>query len=355
MKKHTLLIDMTFFIEGHSIGLNSYLLALLDGFDKLSDDLDVQVYVASSYVDDLGGKYPSISFVGLPFLQFALFRFLYHHFLFFFLQGPGKVFLFPSNFIPMLAPSRSAVVIHDLNYLVNSSSFSPIQELYRKIFSKYSILNSQQVISISNQTAQEVLNFSGRVSNVIYNPVSSSFPVPIDPPFPRILCASSLSPHKNIPSAAEAVSSFLDIHPRLRINFTFIGSWHPDSFPPIADDARISLLGYVSSCRKNILFSRSSAILIPSLYEGFGIPYVEALMLRKALICADIPIAREIAGSYPFYISRPFGSSSIVEAFCRAFRSDFKSDHSLIPDLHVFKPDYAANRYASLLFSETMY
>jgi glycosyltransferase involved in cell wall biosynthesis len=136
-----------------------------------------------------------------------------------------------------------------------------------------------------------------------------------------ILCASSLSHHKNIPAAHEACLQLVEEDPSLSV--CFIGNWKPEQFPAPRRHPRIKLLGFVSDRERGELLSACRAVLAPSFYEGFGMPYIEALMCRKALICSDIPIAREVVGDYPYWIQPPFGPAAVLDALRYAKRMGF--------------------------------
>ncbi len=57
------------------------------------------------------------------------------------------------------------------------------------------------------------------------------------------------------------------------------------------------------------LMERASAVLMPSLAEGFGLPAAEAAARGAPLICSDLPVFREVLGNYPIYLSPQDGYS----------------------------------------------
>ena len=56
---------------------------------------------------------------------------------------------------------------------------------------------------------------------------------------------------------------------------------------------RIKPLGYVDRARVNALYKSAAAVIIPSLFEGFGLPLIEGLQSGATIICSDIPAHRE--------------------------------------------------------------
>jgi glycosyltransferase involved in cell wall biosynthesis len=61
-------------------------------------------------------------------------------------------------------------------------------------------------------------------------------------------------------------------------------------------------------------------MILPSLYEGFGMPYAEALLTGRQVIACDIPIAREVLGDAATFIQPPFGPDEIIAAIQKFLR-----------------------------------
>lgn len=78
---------------------------------------------------------------------------------------------------------------------------------------------------------------------------------------------------------------------------------YPDRIKVINNPSDSTLVAYLIS---------SSALIIPSLYEGFGIPLLEAVLYRKKVICSDLEVFNEIAEDYPCYFD-PRNIDSLVE------------------------------------------
>jgi alpha-1,3-rhamnosyl/mannosyltransferase len=66
-------------------------------------------------------------------------------------------------------------------------------------------------------------------------------------------------------------------------------------------------LGYVSDEQLATLYEEAALVMFPSLYEGFGLPAVEALWAGTPLVCSDIPVLHEVAGEAALYapVDRP--------------------------------------------------
>lgn len=78
-----------------------------------------------------------------------------------------------------------------------------------------------------------------------------------------------------------------------------------------AIDPRVEFLGYVSDAAKNETLAGSLGLIMPSLFEGFGIPLIEAAFQGKPVFCSDIPVFREVMGENAFYFD-PHSPASIA-------------------------------------------
>ncbi len=150
--------------------------------------------------------------------------------------------------------------------------------------------------------------------NVIYNPISVAGSTTTKYPSVSnlknyILIPSSLFPHKNI---SALVGSIEKTKPNDEsVQYVFIGPFKTNEFGIIYESESIKVLGYVETAMRDSLFYNCKAIIIPSIYEGFGMPYIEAVLNKKPILVCDIPVAREILGDYASYINPPFGENEI--------------------------------------------
>jgi alpha-1,3-rhamnosyl/mannosyltransferase len=75
----------------------------------------------------------------------------------------------------------------------------------------------------------------------------------------------------------------------------------------------LHVLGFVSDEVLTVLYSHASALVFPSLFEGFGIPIIEAQAISLPVICSDIPVFREVGGEGAVYVD-PNSPRSIANA-----------------------------------------
>ncbi|MDD5727021.1 MAG: glycosyltransferase [Victivallales bacterium] len=83
-------------------------------------------------------------------------------------------------------------------------------------------------------------------------------------------------------------------------------------------DSVILNLGYVNAENVASLYQQSDALLMPTLLESYGLPYVEAMYHRKIILTSDIDFAHDVCGEAAFYFD-PLDADSILENINRAY------------------------------------
>jgi glycosyltransferase involved in cell wall biosynthesis len=109
-------------------------------------------------------------------------------------------------------------------------------------------------------------------------------------------------PHKNLERLIEAMGLIpAPIRPKLVIT----GSHGTDPLAPVVRahhlEGWVSLRGWLSSEELEQLYSESTLLAFPSLFEGFGLPLIEAMARGCPVLCADIPVLREVGGAAVSY------------------------------------------------------
>ena len=142
---------------------------------------------------------------------------------------------------------------------------------------------------------------------------------PISTESPYLLCSSAanFSPHKNIPILLRAFKQLALKHPNLRLIIT--GKPTPlklatiqSETPDLLAQGRIELTGFVPDERLAALYRGAVACIVPSLYEGLGLPVLEAQALRCPVIASDCASLPEVLGN-PDLIFRHDDPDSLVK------------------------------------------
>jgi alpha-1,3-rhamnosyl/mannosyltransferase len=136
---------------------------------------------------------------------------------------------------------------------------------------------------------------------------------------PYLLYVGSNKPHKNLP---RLVAAFARIAPRTAANLIVAGAWDT-RYPEARDevrrrrlDGRVSFEHRPSSTRLADLYMGATGFIFPSLYEGFGLPIVEAMAAGAPVATTDRGSLREVAGDAALLFD-PTDESSIAAAMER--------------------------------------
>jgi glycosyltransferase involved in cell wall biosynthesis len=114
------------------------------------------------------------------------------------------------------------------------------------------------------------------------------------PERPRFVSILSNEPRKNIALLVEAFAGMAD-----RAELVIIGNVPASNFPRAGSNVRF--VGQITDDHKAELLRSASALVFPSLSEGFGIPIVEGALFGLPVICSDLPVFREIAGDLAIF------------------------------------------------------
>lgn len=309
-------IDFTNYVEGKIAGANYYSHRLLNIFKKNNN------YRVIAFVRDGQEIYFKrySKFIKICKLKYSsdLFVFTWKNFIFPFLSLKSDLVIFPHNIKPIVFFKKNILIVHDLNFLYFRNNFSSIKKRIIVIIRKLSLLTSNVNITISDQIKKDILRRYKRKTIRIYNSVKKISKYPslrsdikkykhID----YYLILTSLGKHKNLNNCLEAIKNYHKDNGKFY--FIFIGNWERKTFKKFEDKKTIGY-GYVSEEKKYELIKYANAILIPSLYEGFGLPYIEAAFAKKTLIASRIPVVEELLDEYPIYIEDPYNPREILEA-----------------------------------------
>lgn len=239
-----------------------------------------------------------------------------------------------SHEIPVgLKPSKvkTVVTVHDLLFLRYKEYFSLVD---RKIYTskiEYSCANADRIIAISEQTKEDLINFldvpESKI-NVLYQSCSPLYyteestdkhqEVRLKYNLPQnfFLFVGALVPHKNLKQVIKALTH---LKPERRYPLIVIGKGHSFKSELIQYatkfnvEKNIRFIDYVSNEDMPSFYQLSEMLIWPSLFEGFGIPIIEALFSKTPVITSNMGVFPEVGGPSSLYIN-PHISEEISEA-----------------------------------------
>lgn len=206
--------------------------------------------------------------------------------------------------------------IHDLSFMVHPEWFSKMYYHFYRLCAPVLSKNSKKIITVSDFSKNEIvrlLNINPGKIIIINNAVDFSDLWPSRPEkLPEgkfILTVGSVDPRKNQVKMAEAFS--LSSAGKF-YNLVLAGkSGQLFASVELSKSSFVSL-GYVADEELIYLYKNASLFVYLSLYEGFGIPPLEAMSFGCPVVLSDIPAFREIFGNAAYYVD-PYDISTIAE------------------------------------------
>ena len=149
---------------------------------------------------------------------------------------------------------------------------------------------SQDVVDDVVATAPEAAAKSSVIRNGIDPPLTTFSPVPVDPP--RLACIGRLVPQKGFDLAVDAVAALAPRHPTLRLTGAGDGPERDHLFDRAAElgvASRVEFLGTVSRPEVGRLIERTTAVVMPSRYEGLPLVAIEAAWAARPIVATRAP------------------------------------------------------------------
>jgi glycosyltransferase involved in cell wall biosynthesis len=187
----------------------------------------------------------------------------------------------------------SVVTLHDLQHLDLPTLFSRGERAFRAAFWHRSLRGAQLIVTPSafvRDRAVALLDIDGGRIRVIPHGIDHArFSPGRENREPFLLYPARRWPHKNHERLFEAFALLRRERPELRLVLT--GGGHSGTTPE-----GVEVRGHVSLDELVSLYRRASALVFPSLYEGFGQPILEAMACGCPVVCSAIPALAEVAG-----------------------------------------------------------
>jgi glycosyltransferase involved in cell wall biosynthesis len=244
------------------------------------------------------------------------------------------VFHAPHYVLPPLTPCKSVVTIHDCIHLM-FPQYLPgrLAHVYARAVLWAAIRRSERVLTVSEASKRDILRFfnvsAGKVE-VIPNGIDERFSVvPSDEEIARVreryllhdpflLYAGNIKPHKNVERLIEAFHLLRQRgHEHLRL--LIIGN-EVSKYPALRRTVHqfklhtyVRFLGFVPDQMLAVLYRLADAFVFPSLYEGFGLPPLEAMACGTPVVTSNVSSLPEVVGDAALLVD-PYDASAIAGA-----------------------------------------
>jgi glycosyltransferase involved in cell wall biosynthesis len=239
----------------------------------------------------------------------------------------GDAILFPNYFLPPFVPRRlgaAAVVIHDFQYRHFPEHFSAKKRAWLRLSHARALRKAEQVIFISEFVRQDAIRWFGSIAErgiVIPNPISwdrftESGESEPDDDRPYILSVAAHYPHKHLDILLRAFAEFSIRHKDFRL--VLVGQL-ARNLVSVSDKAgklgglidelgladRVHLTGYLTEAQLGNYYRHASAFAFPSVFEGFGMPAVEALGFGLRCLTTQCTALPETTLGFAEYVDDP--------------------------------------------------
>jgi glycosyltransferase involved in cell wall biosynthesis len=236
------------------------------------------------------------------------------------------VFFSPYYTFPLLYRGKMAITVHDLSHLqVDEIVSHRRKRIYAKVMYRELRKRAALILTVSQFSKAELLRLTGgsNLDNIfpIYLGVCSEWYgasiIPAVREKPYFVCVGNIKPYKNV---GRLVDAFLSVKERIPHSLILVGQSEglitgesSEFFAKLRDAGeRIQLTGFVSQQALLSLVGHADALIMPSLYEGFGLPPLEAMAAGVPAAVARTASLPEICGDAALYFD-PLRVDEIAE------------------------------------------
>ncbi len=246
-------------------------------------------------------------------------------------RRPPDVLFVPAHVLPLYCPVPAVVTVHDLGYRYYPEAHTPFQRRYLDWTTRRHARLARRLIADSAATRDDLLRHYRadpariRVVHLGVNPALR--PVADPSPVRRkyglhndyLLYLGTLQPRKNL---LRLLDAFAQVSDRFPVDLVLAGGkgWLYESIFARARELglgdRVRFPGYIPEADKAALLSGATAFVFPSLYEGFGLPVLEAMACGTPTLIANASSLPEIAGDAALRVD-PLRVESIAGGLAR--------------------------------------
>ena len=262
-------------------------------------------------------------------------------------RRPPDLLFVPAHVLPPIHPPLTLVTVHDLGYLYFPRAHSPLQRLYLDLSTRWNARVATHVLADSEATKADLVARYGTPAEkiTVAYPGYDQTLAPVGDPATvaavkarygiegdYFLYLGTLQPRKNLARLIDAFARLrpTTLQPRLSLVLAGRRGWlYEDLFKRVRQhglEDRVLFPGYVPEVDKPALLSGALALVFPSLYEGFGLPVLEAQACGCPVICSTAASLPEVAGEGALLVD-PFDVRGWAEAMGRlAADPDLRAD-----------------------------
>ena len=251
---------------------------------------------------------------------------------------------------PLRAPCPTLVTVFDLSFVTQPGAHKLLNRTYLSLFARWSCRRAARVIAISEWTRRDLVHHFGIAPERIdvtplgvdhrrFKPMSpdaiAAFRAERGLGENAIFYLGSLEPRKNLPRLVSAFARLHAQHPDLNATLIIGGNlaWKYDAIlthiRQLGLGERIRLIGRMSDEDLPKWYGACAAMAYPSLYEGFGLPPLEAMACGAPVVTSNVAALPEVVGDAGIAVD-PTDVRALAEALRRVL-----SDHGLRAEMRA--------------------
>jgi glycosyltransferase involved in cell wall biosynthesis len=221
-------------------------------------------------------------------------------------EHPNLLFV-PAHAIPFAWPGNVLTVVHDLAFERHPDAYSFSERTYLRLSTWWAVSRCKLLIAVSESTKADLVSLYGVAPDRIrVVPLGVSKPKTTAAPASKlaelglngnfVLQVGRVESRKNQAAALAAVE---------QLDGVMLAVAGPERDPELVAKLRASnrcrVLGKVDEPTLELLYKRARAVVVPSLYEGFGLPVLEAMARGKVVVAVKASSLPEVGGEAALY------------------------------------------------------
>jgi glycosyltransferase involved in cell wall biosynthesis len=319
-------VNTLFLIPGGVGGTETYLCQTLAAIAQYHGDIGLVLFTNSendSFLKQRFAGFPRIEFMNLGFAAENRYSRIIREQV----QLPPlvrksgvDVLWSPGYTAPFSAACPQVVTIHDMQYKTHPQDMTFLARITTDVLVRMAARRCRRIIAVSNFARQEIMRYTAARADAVdvtYEAADAAFGNRISEDSknatlgrlglagtPYILCVSNTYPHKNIRALVEAFGNLLTKIPHRLVIIGRPRLGEPAvqaAIGALADKSRVSRIDWVLLPDMPAIYQGADLFVFPSLYEGFGLPVLEAMMAGVPVVTINMASIPEVGGENVFY------------------------------------------------------
>lgn len=234
--------------------------------------------------------------------------------------NPPDILFVPAHSVPLIHRGRTVVTIHDLGFLHNPQIYHPLARIYHRFSAWWSVRYAFKIITISEFTKQDIIkNYKVNPDKISVIPLGldkSKYKIITDKnrlkqvqdkynlTRPYFFYIGRLEKKKNIEFLINAFNQLAVDYPDYDLVLAGSLSYGGDKIMRlIKASSKVKHLGYIEEEDVPPLLNAAQAFVFPSLFEGFGLPIIQAMACGCPVISSNATSLPEVGGKAAWYIN----------------------------------------------------